>query len=211
MNPEQKPTETPLQSTPAPFLAPVPAPMDEVTAALPPSTPSLPPSPTPPKKYTKLLASLGGIIAVIALAVGAGMWFGGGPNEPQDQPRASSVTLPKEATVTAECVAGRGKQYILPKDIPIGPIYDVHQGKVIAVEYLAGQKELSEQSEMFANLALPQAEFDHLAIVPTEPHAGLDETHFHVIGYMIPASEVKKITCDNSSTSTDTMSEDQMH
>jgi hypothetical protein len=119
----------------------------------------------------------------------------------------SSVTLPKDATVTAECEAGRGKQYILPKDIPMGPIYDVHDGKVVAIEYLVGQDELANQEDMFKDLALPKADYDHIAIMPTAAHAGLNEAHFHAVAYLISQSESDKITCDTSSSNTDSMSD----
>lgn len=113
----------------------------------------------------------------------------------------SAITLPKDATVTAECEAARGKQYILPKDIPTGPIYDVHNGKVIAIEYLVSQDELASQSDMFKELDLPKADYDHISIIPTAAHAGLNEAHFHAIAYLIPQAEADKITCDASSSS----------
>jgi hypothetical protein len=127
-----------------------------------------------------------------------------------DDTMTSSITLPKDATVTAECEAARGKQYILPKDIPMGPIYDVHNGKVVAIEYLVGHDELENKSEMFKDLALPKADYDHISIMPTAAHAGLNEAHFHVVSYLIPQSEADKITCSSSSTSSDMNTMDSM-
>jgi len=113
------------------------------------------------------------------------------------------VTVPKDATITAECVAGRGKQYILPKDIPDGPIYDVHNGKVVAIEYLIGTDELSKTPGKYSALSLPTGSYNHLTLMPMDPHAGLAEPHFHVINYLISATEAKKITC-NSPSNTET-------
>ena len=195
MQPEQKPeniqTNAP-QSTNVPVAAAPPldlAPSDQIQ------------QPTPAKSRSKIILPLLGVV-LTALGFLIGFVFcSQDHDEIAHSHTTASITLPKEATATADCVAGRGKQYILPKDIPTGPIYDVHDGKVIAIEYLIGQKELSEQSDMFANLKLPDGEYDHLAIMPMTAHAGLDETHFHAIAYLISPAESKKIVCSASSDS----------
>lgn len=118
-------------------------------------------------------------------------------------PTTQTVSIPKDAIVTAECVAGRGKQYILTKDIPDGPIYDVVNGKVVAIEYLIGLAELLAKPETFKGLMLEKGEYDHLALVPTNPHAGMAEQHFHAIAYLVSVDQASSITCSgNTATST---------
>ncbi len=137
-----------------------------------------------------------GVLVLLALLAGA-YWAGTRKHAAATTTEKveESITIPKDATVTAECADMRGKQYIIPKDIPMGPIYDVNQGKVVAIEYLIGQTELTKQSDMFSNLALPKVDYDHLTIMPMEPHAGENEIHFHAIAYLIPQSEAAKIKC----------------
>ncbi|HEV7454825.1 MAG TPA: hypothetical protein VGO07_06220 [Candidatus Saccharimonadales bacterium] len=151
---------------------------------------------------------MGAGVVVLLLLLAGSYWMGTRKHvENTHETVEASITIPKDATVTAECADMRGKQYIIPKDIPMGPIYDVYQGKVVAMEYLIGQTELTKQSNMFANLSLPKVDYDHLTIMPMDPHAGENEVHFHAIAYLISQSEAAKIKC--SGTSMDGMSGSQ--
>jgi hypothetical protein len=198
MPPEQKPENT-QTNVPVAVAPQIPAENPTVGA-----NPIIEPTKSRPKIF---LGIAGAILIVLGFLTGY-VFCSKDHDEIAHTHTAANITLPKEATATAECVAGRGKQYILPKDIPMGPIYDVHEGKVVAIEYLVGQKELSEKSDMFASLKLPDGEYDHLAIMPMTAHAGLDETHFHAIAYLISSAESKKIVCSASSDSEMDMSTD---
>jgi hypothetical protein len=215
--PEIAPAATPAAtSEPAPASASEPelaTPPDETAFPLVPTEPPLPDddmlplSESPmgtsprPKRYWPVAAA---VIAAIILTIG-GYWLGARAHTDSDDEQTESVhttttvALPKDATITAECVDMRGKQYIIPKDIPMGPIYDVYQGKVIAIEYLVGQTELIKQTDMFADLPLPTASYDHLTLMPMDPHAGENEQHFHAIAYLISANQAAKIKCAASS------------
>ncbi len=131
----------------------------------------------------------------------AGYRYGGGFSVDTDDvinPKAK-ITIPNDATVAAECETARGKQYIRPKDIPTGPIYDVYQGKVIAVEYLVNPVTLAKNDGTYTNLSLPQGQgssYDHISLIHVAPHAGMDEEHFHVIAYLIPQSQANTVTCN---------------
>ena len=208
MQPEQKPVVADSTTPDTVTLPPSPAPQPIMSVT--PAPPLAPMAPLPePKKSNSLfktLLAIAGVITLLVLAFVAGAFIRKSPAAPVSN---NTVDLPDEATVTAECVAGRGKQYISPKDIPMGPIYDVDMGKVVAVEYLVGQKELSEQSDMFANLDLPKVKYDHISIVPTAPHAGLDESHFHVIAYLISKDQAALIKCNSAGSSEMNMNTEQ--
>jgi hypothetical protein len=172
--------------------------------------PVITPAPTPPASaksdFVKPLVILG-MVVLLALSSGGGYVLGTHKSKASNAPvnsDTSMVSVPKDATATSECLANRGKQYILPKDIPDGPIYDVHDGKVIAIEYLVGLKELTDTPNQFKNLLLHSGQYDHITILPMDPHAGLNEFHFHVVSYMVPESEVNMITCNASQPSTQT-------
>ncbi len=160
----------------------------------------------PTKRGSKKLLWL--IISSLLLAAaGYGGYYYGARGKTDDakkpavQTTVQTVTVPKDATLTAGCVEGRGKQYILPKDIPNGPIYDVHDGKVIALEFLVASAQLTSTPDKFSALSLPSGAYDHLAVISVDPHAGLAEIHFHVVAYLISRAEAKQITCQPGSSS----------
>jgi hypothetical protein len=148
-----------------------------------------------------------GLLAAVLLIIGA-YWFGShrqASKNRTEETTEETISVPKDATVTADCTQYRGKQYIVPKDIPMGPIYDVYQNKVVAVEYLIGQSELNNSIDTFKNLPLPHIDVDHLSILPMDPHAGENEQHFHLIAYFVPQSTADKIMCSGNGSSMDNM------
>lgn len=147
----------------------------------------------------RALTVLVGVLFIATVALGFYRLGGGFREGTDDIKEAKDVMVPTDATVAAECEAGRGRQYIRPKDIPMGPIYDMHNGKVVAIEYLVNPDELSSKSDMFKNLGLPTGSYDHLSVMPVAAHAGVNENHFHVVAYLIPQTEADKITCDGQS------------
>ena len=172
----------------------------------PPATPVTPPTPPEaPRKSHKKLALAVAIVLLIAVtgAIGYYVYTMMKPKNHQttETPAVASITVPKEAIVTAECTEERGKQYILTKDIPDGPIYDVVDGKVVALEYLVGLSELVSKPENFKDLMLEKGQYDHLALMPVNPHAGMTEQHFHAIAYLISADQAKSITCSGGAAS----------
>lgn len=171
-----------------------------VAQPTPPPSPVPPPTPpAPPRKSHKKLALTVVIVLFIAVASAMGYYLYTMMKPKSSQatqtPAVASITVPKEAIVTAECTEGRGKQYIMTKDIPDGPIYDVVDGKVVAIEYLVGLSELISKPEDFKDLMLEKGQYDHLALMPVNPHAGMAEQHFHAIAYLISPEQAKSITC----------------
>lgn len=171
-------------------------------------TPEVIPSQSPSNKKSVGQKILLIIITLFLIGVAgyAGYYFGtkkADEHHHDETPMSQALTVPKDATVTAECVENRGKQYIVPKDIPDGPIYDVNNGKVVAVEYLVDTNEIAKSPDKFKNL-VAQATFDHLAIIPMDAHAGVSEKHVHVVAYTISTDEASKITCVNSTPSAHT-------
>lgn len=105
------------------------------------------------------------------------------------------LAVPKDATIIAECAKGRGKQYVLPKDIPQGPVYNVWNGKVIGIEYMLGQKDVAANKD-FLNLPLEGVKYDHINIgLLSKGHSGFTDPHYHVDVFTISHEEASKITC----------------
>lgn len=152
---------------------------------------------------SKLLIILGVVVLVGGGTVG-GYFYGKSQaktvsnNSSGSQTEATKVALqvPEGATITAQCVAGRGTQYIMPKDIPYGPIYDVYQNKVIGLEYMVPKDTLPTTAVSKIHYALMNVPYDHIDIgaVP-EGHAGFTMTHYHLDFLNITKEASDKITC----------------
>ena len=154
-----------------------------------------------PKKKSGLKVVL--IVVVLFLVSGliAGAYVLGKRSAPkQEAPTvtAKPITLPPEAIVTAECVPGRGKQYIIPKDIPVGPIYDVNNGNVIAIEYNISIVDLLSNPDTFSdtlNALMKNYSTDHFTLVPSPPKPGQQVSEVHLIMFVVPKEEAASITC----------------
>lgn len=116
-------------------------------------------------------------------------------NEPVDQ--NETVTVPDAAVNISECAKGRGAQYVLPENIPTGPVYNVHEGRVIGIEFMVARDELLDAGKDYLDLPLHGANYDHVNVgLLSQGHAGFPEPHYHVDVMMIPTSETDKITCE---------------
>jgi hypothetical protein len=139
---------------------------------------------------------------LVALGFGAGGYVLGSQQSQAAAPQVdktggdAELKVPTGATVIAQCSKGRGTQYVLPKDIPTGPVYNVHNGKVIGIEFMVGQHDLHTKGSNFLDLPLFGKKFDHVNIgLLSKGHAGFPEPHYHVDVMMIPASAASNITC----------------
>jgi hypothetical protein len=147
-----------------PAVPPVPDPATPPTAVLTPTVLSQPQTistqtpgsgPSKPKFNQSLVFKVLALVIVL-VAVAFGAYHLGRSHEKIviQAPTPQPVNLPPQATVLTACVPGRGKQYIIPKDIPTGPIYDVYNSKVIAVEYNLNLGQLFENSTPLSNAIL---------------------------------------------------------
>ncbi len=187
------------QSVSEPVLPPTPPQQQQISPPIP-QQPQI-----QPKKSNVVVKMVFVLIFILGLA-GAGYggyYFGNTKNTAKTQVMAPvEISLPQDATLTAECVENRGKQYVLPKDIPIGPIYDVFEGKVIAIEYLVDFEDLEASPDKYTDLGGEVTQHDHVAVIQADAHAGLDKQHFHVVNYFISPEDAKKITCASDQSDT---------
>lgn len=108
---------------------------------------------------------------------------------------AASLGVPEGATIIEQCAPNRGTQFILPADIPHGPVYSVYQGKVIGLEYMIGKAELADNVN-FYGLPLYNKMYDHLDIgLQSQGHAGFPEPHYHIDIHTDSRSASAAITC----------------
>lgn len=170
-------------------------------------------SPPSKSKMSPLKIILALIILIILFGVvGAVAYHEGKSNEKivykTSVATPKPISLPPTAIVTEACVPGRGKQYIIPSQIPEGPIYDVENSKVIAIEYLISIQQLlsnsSQFSSQFSSIILSLSKnypVDHFAMVPAAAPAGQTGEFINLIMFVVTAKEANSITCGGNSSS----------
>jgi hypothetical protein len=142
----------------------------------------------------------GGLL-VLALALWAVYQYGysrgsvaqAGKNSSQQT--AAALQVPKGATIISQCAKGRGTQYVLPSNIPHGPVFNVFDGKVIGIEYMISPDDLTEGNSFF-DLPMYNQKYDHLDVgLLSKGHAGYPEPHYHVDLYTVSRAASQAITC----------------
>lgn len=150
-----------------------------------------------PKMVTRLIKVMSSIL-ILGIAIGGSYLFGRSHEKIViKEPEIKPINLPPQAVVLNECAPGRGKQYILPKDIPVGPIYSVVNSKVIAIEYSLDLVKLLDGSDVFSDTILSlvnEYPTNHLSIIPDNPNPALLE-RVQLIMFVVPKEEANKITC----------------
>lgn len=195
-------------ATPTPVAQPQPITPSTLTAPvnLNPATTTITPLndenlSTDTKKRPKMIKKIVLVMASIlffGVAIGGSYLFGKSHEKVVIQePELKPINLPPQAVVLSECAVGRGKQYILPKDIPIGPIYDVVNSKVVAIEYSLDLIKLLDGSDFFSDTILSLVSdypVNHLSIIPDNPNPAALK-RIQLIMFVVPKEEANKITC----------------
>jgi hypothetical protein len=202
------PTPTPVQiPSPAAVEAPktiTPAVTPITTAKIPMPTLGTPNSPSQKPKLTLKKKLIYATTAVVLLAALSGAYLYGRHNERVviRPPALKPINLPPQAIVLSNCVTGRGKQYIIPKDIPEGPIYDVENSKVIAIEYNLDLAQVETNPDSFSNTILELTKdypVDHFSLVPATPVAGQSLSNIDLIMFVVSKAASNSITCPSTS------------
>ncbi len=97
--------------------------------------------------------------------------LGAGPAAPMlpPQPATRPAGIPSDAMLVSPCVATMGEHWANLKNLPLGPIYGVWQGKPVFTEIMVSVEQL-QKGFSYANVhALPGYTIDHVD-VSFEPH-----------------------------------------
>ncbi|MFQ6066607.1 MAG: cupredoxin domain-containing protein [bacterium] len=123
--------------------------------------------------------------------------------QPSREKILGEIKLPQGVQKLSPLVSGMGEHWANPENLPVGPIYLVHEGEVIGVEYmftadLMEEVTLStpEGEERFKELSgLPVgAQVDHMDIeFMPRGHEGFEVPHFDVHLYFLSTEERRKI------------------
>lgn len=179
-----------------------PQPLSAPTVTEPSVISGTPASPDPAPQGHKSKLGLVLSLIVLLLLIGVGGFLAGKKSVPAPKvvtaPKVAvaALSIPVDATEISKCAVGRGAQYATPKDIPLGPVYNVWQGKVIGIEFMVGKDALINQNLSYLNLPLKNQKYDHVNIgLLSQGHAGFPEPHYHVDVMMVPKSVTDQITC----------------
>ncbi len=194
-----------------------------VTQEVPPTAPEMnqPETPTPetPKARRSLLWPLLLVVGIlVSLAAGFAIASFSPFTKPATQTPQQTVTiaeeerftLPTEAVQIQACADHSGALYVLPENIPMGPVYMVHEGDVIGVKYMIPREELIN-GDNFNHLAAEGMEVDHVNIgIVQDGHVGMNDPHYHVSLYTVSEEVEQNIVCAPG-TSENTMEMEGMH
>lgn len=157
-------------------------------------------------RKTNLSLVLPLVILLLAGAGVAGYMLGGQNNDDSrsdqpaivaDQDEERGLSVPNDATVISQCAEGKGSLHVRPQDIPQGPVYIVHEGEVIGIEFMVGQEDLMDEGKSLLDLPLFDMEYDHVNIgLLSQGHAGYPSPHYHVDIMSVPKSVTDTITCE---------------
>lgn len=114
--------------------------------------------------------------------------LGAGPAAPMlpPQPATRPAGIPSDAMLISPCIATMGEHWANLKNLPLGPIYGVWQGKPVFTEIMVSVEQL-QKGFSYANVhALPGYTIDHID-VSFEPHghAGFPVPHYDIHAYYV--------------------------
>jgi hypothetical protein len=144
------------------------------------------------RRFVAAAALAAGLVARPALAATVS-----GPPQLPRQPAVHPAGIPADAVLVSPCVATMGEHWVALKDLPMGPIYGVWQGKPVFTEIMVPLTEL-QKGFSYANIhALPGYTIDHIDF-EFEPngHPGLPVPHYDLHAYYVSPAEQQAI-CPN--------------
>jgi hypothetical protein len=116
---------------------------------------------------------------------------------PPPQPKVHPAGIPADAVRVSPCVAGMGEHWANLKNLPLGPIYGVWEGRPVFTEIMVSVQQL-QQGFSYANIhALPGYTIDHVDF-KFEPngHEGFPVPHYDLHAYYVSPA-VQATICPN--------------
>jgi hypothetical protein len=100
--------------------------------------------------------------------------------------------LPEGVVQVSPLVLAMGEHWANPKDLPLGPIYCVIEGKVVCVEYMIGQGDFAAGASFEGmkfplrdGAKLPPIEHTDVTFLP-DGHEGYEIPHYDFHTYFVP-------------------------
>lgn len=99
--------------------------------------------------------------------------------------------LPEGTIQITPVVPGMGEHWANPTNLPLGPIYGVHGGKITFLEYMVAQQDFasgSDHTQLPGNASLPAIDHIDMEFVPNG-HEGFEVHHYDIHAYMVSHSD----------------------
>jgi hypothetical protein len=117
------------------------------------------------------------------------------------QPSTTPIAwmAPPGVVQVSPCVPLMGEHWARPEDMPLGPIYTVYQGRLMAIEYMPPQSDFAagkswhELAFTYWGQQLPIQHAD-FGFQPNG-HEGYEVPHYDLHFFVVSPDEVREITC----------------
>lgn len=137
-------------------------------------------------------------------------------------PVTKTLTLPPDAVKVSECVPFMGEHYVVPSQLPRGPMYTAYKGKITGIEFMFKENEIA--GEKLAKMSAKESknyimknhmslsdivqetrglkidlmglQYKSMEIGWSVPHAGFPEPHLDVHAFLVEPEEVESICPD---------------
>ena len=148
---------------------------------------------------TTVAAALGLLWLAAAAAGPAAAQPAGGRVDPALAGLPTVARLPAGTVRISPVVPGMGEHWANPRDLPLGPIYCVIQGRIVCAEFMVGQADF-EAGRSFPVLEAPLRKgrrlppLNHLD-VGFEPHGhpGFEVPHYDLHMYFIGKKDLRRL------------------
>lgn len=103
--------------------------------------------------------------------------------------------LPEGTVKISDVVPGMGEHWANPKDLPLGPIYCVVEGKVVCIEFMVAQTDLAAGKswpDLRGVAEMPAVDHLNLGFLP-EGHEGYEVPHYDVHLYFLPPAQMEQV------------------
>lgn len=127
-------------------------------------------------------------LSLKTLLVCTGLGLSAAPGFALDLSKMPDQAILPEGTVKiSEVVPGMGEHWANPKDLPLGPIYCVVEGKVVCLEFMVAQKDLAEGKswpDLHGIKGMPEIDHMHMGFMP-DGHEGYPIPHYDMHLYFL--------------------------
>jgi len=107
----------------------------------------------------------------------------------------SADILPEDVIQISSVVPAMGEHWANPATLPLGPIYCVHEGKIVCLEFMMSQQDFAD-GKSWPDLAgipgLPPVNHTHIGFQP-HGHEGFEVPHYDIHMYFLSPEDVVKI------------------
>lgn len=107
----------------------------------------------------------------------------------------SADTLPGDVIQVSPTVPGMGEHWANPATLPLGPIYCVHEGKIVCLEFMIAQEDFTSGKSwpaLSGMQGLPPVNHMNIGFEP-QGHEGFTVPHYDIHLFFLSPEEMAKV------------------